>query len=179
MPSLDASQDREAAQLMLVAQEYLRRGDPSGIREVVMSETTAAFLRGRLTAEDWSKVTKGADLASAAIRLASIEDVLRAAGQDRALYRACRMYFARSSTAADDVRGRTCSDWFHIMLRDSIAHNEPIGQAKAVQDQRYEARQRCIAGLTFGQAHDRLRRTEADLMGVLAANGVRLPVVER
>jgi hypothetical protein len=173
------AQKRELAQLMLMAQEYLRRADPSGLRDVVMSDTTAAFLRGRLTAEDWSKVTKGADLASAAIRLASIEDVLRAVGQDRALYRDCRLYFAKCSKAADDARGRTCSDWFHIMLRDSIAHNEPTGQPKTVQDQRYEARQQCIAELTFGEAHDRLRRTEADLMGVLTANGVTLPSVER
>lgn len=178
--ALTDPQKRELAQLMLVAREYLRPAEPGAIGAVGLSETKSAFAAGRLTAADWEQVTKGAHLASAAIRLACMDDVLSTTPAGRDLYRECRAYFRkRNAPIADDVRGRTPSEWFHVMLRDSIAHEEPHQPAAtSTQARRYDARQRCIEAATFGAAYARLRQTEQELAGALAANGVVLPVVE-
>ncbi len=160
---------------MLVAREYLRLADPRAIGDVGLSETKSAFTRGRLSAGDWSQVVKGAHLASAAIRLACIDDVLEQANTGRALYGECRAYFGSQKRfqPAADRRGCTCSVSFHIMLRDSVGHREP-----PPGEVRYEARQRCIEATPFSDAHARLRQTEQELAGVLSANGVVLPAVE-
>jgi hypothetical protein len=172
------SQKRELAQLMLVAREYLCLADPELIGNVGLSETKSAFTRGRLSADDWSQVMKGAHLASAAIRLACIDDVLKDTPAGRPLYRECRAFFQKKGAPlADDPRGSTCSEWFHVMLRDSIGHREPQ-QASGRQARRYEARQRCIESTSFGAAYARLRQTEQELAGTLAASGVILPAVE-
>jgi hypothetical protein len=49
MSPLNEFQKREVKQLMLVAREYLRSGEPTGFRDGVMSETKAAFMHGSLT----------------------------------------------------------------------------------------------------------------------------------
>lgn len=173
--ALTEPQQRELAQLLLVARAYLHLADPEAIGDVGLSETKRAFVCGHLNAADWSQVMKGAHLASAAIRLACIDDVLEEAHAGRVLYGECRAFFGAQKRfqPADAPRGSTCSEWFHIMLRDSIGHREP--QPGEV---RYEARQRCIEATTFGAAHARLRQTEHELADVLSANGVVLPVVE-
>jgi hypothetical protein len=66
-----------------------------------------------------------AHLSSAAIRLASIEEVLKDANVQNDSYRQCRDYFNGRDGDADDPRGSTPSEWLHVMLRDNAAHEEP------------------------------------------------------
>jgi hypothetical protein len=159
---------------MLVAQEYLRLGDPPMLsRDIKMGEAAEAVTRA--TAVEWSQTMLAAHLASTAIRLASIDHVLKTAKEARALYLACREYFRAKSCLADDARGHTCSQWFHVMLRDAVAHNEPRRGAPDKQNQRYQARQRCVEATTYDEAHDRLKQIAGELLEVLAAQGIVLP----
>ena len=177
--ALTESQKREVWQLILVAREYLRLGDPEHASGVGMSANKNTFMRGPTSPVAWSEVMKGAHLASAAIRLASIDEVLKRAGRGRPLYRECRAYFQKDSSGDDDPRGTSCSEWFHVMLRDSIAHNEPLeGVPGKHAHQRYEARQRCIEATLIGETYATLRQTEEDLAAVIASLGIVLPVVE-
>jgi hypothetical protein len=114
---------------------------------------------------------RAAHLASAAIRLASIDEVFDKANAGRGLYRECRGYFGRRTPIAEDPRGSSCSEWFHVMLRDAIAHIESPEEGAAHD----EARQRCIETTTFGEAHARLEQTADELAEVLAEKGIVLP----
>jgi len=176
--ALTESQKREVWQLILVAREYLRLGDPEHASGVGMSANKNTFMRGPISPVAWSEVMKAAHLASAAIRLASIDEVLKRAGKGRPLYGECRAYFQKDSSGDDDPRGTSCSEWLHVMLRDSIAHNEPLEGVPGKHTQRYEARQRCIEATLVGEAYARLRQTEEDLVAVIASLGIVLPVVE-
>lgn len=173
---LNEPQQREVTQLMLVAQEYLRLGQPPLMsRDTRMGDVGKPLARGTLTATEWSQTMSGAHLASAAIRLASIDHVLEAAKEPRPLYLACRAYFR--GDAELDPRGQTCSEWFHVMFRDAVAHNEPSRGASGKQHQRYEGRQRCVEATTYGEAHHRLKKTVDELLAVLEEHGVVLPSV--
>jgi hypothetical protein len=64
----------------------------------------------------------GAHISSAAIRLTSIEGVLEDAHNANPSYRRCRDYFnGKTSMPDNDLRGSTCSEWFHVRLRDNVA----------------------------------------------------------
>jgi hypothetical protein len=88
---------------------------------------------------------RAAHLASEAIRLASIDQVLHKAHETRLVYHECRPYFGRGGkTLPADPRGSACEEWFHVMLRDAVAHNEPPDEdTPEWLAARYEARQRC------------------------------------
>lgn len=175
---LDLSQKREIIQLLLVAREYLRVADPPATtHDIKMGQTAKALAKATLTEPEWSQTMIGAHLASAAVRLTSIDEVLKTAKEARPLYTNCRKYFFKNSCLADDLRGSTCSEWFHVMLRDAVAHNEPRPGAPDKQKRRFEARQQCIATTTFGDAHLRLRQTEENLSAIVTAYGVVVPAV--
>jgi len=95
---LSESQRRELAQLFLVAQVYLETASPEGEDcAMPLGATKDAFAPGtRLSPDDWSLAVRAAHLASAAIRLGSIDDVLRRANTGRELYGECRTYFGRA-----------------------------------------------------------------------------------
>ncbi len=177
----ERSAEARVAQLMLVAREYLRLADPpEEFWGINMGKTANAFTEPTLSASRWAQVLLGAHLASAAVRLATIDEVLEETTTGtRHCYSDCRAYFRRSSRRGTDTRGSTCSVWFHIMLRDAIGHGEPSGDAGEDPEQktRYEDRQRCIERTTFGEAHARLQQTANELEAVLAAHGIILPVV--
>ena len=175
---LDPSQKREITQLLLVAREYLHVADPpAASRDIKMGQTAKALAKATLTEPEWSQTMIGAHLASAAVRLTSIDEVLKTAKEARPLYTNCRKYFSKNSCLADDPRGSTCSEWFHVMLRDAVAHNEPRPGAPDKQKQRFKARQQCIEATTFGDAHLRLTQTEDDLSAIATAYGVIVPAV--
>jgi hypothetical protein len=171
---MDDEQKREVTQLMLVAREYLRLGNPPPEYEDTRMGESADALTGALDppASAWERTLIGAHLGSAAIRLASTEAVLTKGGIARPVYTACLKYFSpRNPSPGVDARGETCSEWFHVMLRDAVCHQEPPeGEAD-----RYAARQRCIEGATFAQAYERLQITMNDLLAVLRRLGITLP----
>jgi hypothetical protein len=176
---LGESQQRELAQLLLVAQVYLDLADPEGGEdEIPLGATKDAFVSGaRLSLDDWSRAQKAAHLASAAIRLASIDQVLDKAHEGRPVYQECRRYFGRGGkTLPADPRGSACEEWFHVMLRDAVAHNEPPDEDTpewlAV---RFEARQLSIEATPFDRALGCLRQTAKHLAGVMKGLGIVLP----
>ena len=144
--ALIPDQKREIAQLMFVARHYLLHlASAAPQRSMPMGATKDKFkLAGALARSTRSDTIVNAYLASAAIRLASVDDVLCAAGLPRTAYQECRKYFARSANATRDARGSTCSEWFHIMLRDAIGHAEPDQSPTVEQKKRYRDRQNCI-----------------------------------
>lgn len=169
--TLGESQQREINQFLLVARKYLELGDPGHEAGAVgLSATKDAFRSGAcVSVAEWALTMKAAHLASAAIRLTSIDEVLARANERRALYRECREYFGKDLPIIDP-RGSSCSEWFHVMLRDAVAHNEPLGERAP----RYKARQRCIETTTFGDAHSRLERAANELAELLAQKGIVL-----
>ena len=74
-------------------------------------------------------------------------------------------------------KGNTCSEWFHIMFRDSIGHRERDATPDAIQETRYADRQDCIERTSFRFAHKRLQQTADELVRVLKAEGITLPSV--
>jgi hypothetical protein len=177
--ALGESQRRELVQLFLVAQVYLEMVGPEGEEcTIPLGATKDAFVSGaRLSLDDWSRAMKAAHLASAAIRLSSIDQVLDKGHHGRSVYQECRRYFGRGGkTMPADPRGSACEGWFHVMLRDAVAHNEPpdvdTPEWLAV---RFEARQLSIEATPFGHALSRLRQTAEHLAGILKGIGIELP----
>jgi hypothetical protein len=110
----------------------------------------------------------GAHLASAASRLASVEDVLDKACCNRTSYRECRQHFSSSKKALrSDSRGSTCSEWFHIMLRDGVGHHETPEAPSEEHERRYRARQTCLESTTFREAYSKLVEIAGGLEGVM------------
>jgi hypothetical protein len=167
---------------MLVAFEYLRlSASPLEYADIEMGKTAGAFSNAMLDAAEWSQTMMAANLASAAVRLASADEIiekdLRAA---RSVYSDCRTYFHRNpkKRSPDDDRGRTCSTWFHVMLRDAIAHRELEETPDPDLEKRYEDRHLCITRTTFGQAHSNLLETANDLSGDITALGIVVPGIQ-
>jgi hypothetical protein len=115
-----------------VAQAYLPLADPEDEDgRIRLSESKDAFAPGaRVSLAEWSRTMKGAHLASAAIRLASIDEVLDRANDGRALYQECRKYFRTGTTIADDPPGSSCPVWFHVIAPAScnrLVRTIPLG----------------------------------------------------
>src|SRR5215470_14998392 len=117
---------------MLIAEEYLKLASPAqGEVTETLGMTKESFMPGAAVTENIRELTiVGAHLSSAAIRLASIEDVLRESGNAAPSYSECRAYYGGAERLGekqldDDPRGQGCSEWFHVMLRDNAAHKEP------------------------------------------------------
>ena len=179
--ALSSEHGRELAQLLLVAREYLARADPpAALRGIRMGDSALAFGRATLTPGEWDQTLFSAHLASAAVRLASIEAVLKKAGVGRTTYTECLLYFSRNPPPlpARDRRGQECSEWFHVMLRDAVAHEEPQPSAPGKARSRYETRQAVTQETTLGAAHAQLRQTADDLAVLLGAHRIVIPSVE-
>jgi hypothetical protein len=148
---LSSEQRREINQLLFVARHYLRVVSKSALRtKTKMGVTKAAFEPGRSVPKSTRRRTIAvANLASAAFRLTAIEEIL-----STSRFRECRDYF--NGKRSTDHRGSTCSEWFHIMLRDSVGHSEP-SPASNTKAQRYLARQSCIEETSLPRAHTQLR----------------------
>ena len=117
-----------------MARVYLDLADPEGEDDSIpLGATSTPSRRGaHLRIDDWAQAVRVAHLASAAIRLASIDQVLDKAHKGRSVYHECRRYFWKdSSIIPDDPHGSSCSEWFQVMLRYAIAHNEPSDEGAA------------------------------------------------
>lgn len=165
---LSPEHQRQIAQFMFVVEHYL------ALAASAQDETTETFGMAKddfmpgmpLTERREHLIRIGANLSSAAIRLTSIEDVLRDAGVANASYVACRRYFSNAD-GAGDVRGSTASEWLHVMLRDNAAHEEPSQSPVSVIGQRRRARQDCLEAITFAEAFMRLRQIASSLREAL------------
>lgn len=179
--ALSQPQKREAAQLLLVAREYLELATPpAAMRDTRMSANADAFTKTTVTNSEWSQTMLVAHLASAAVRLASIDAVLKKGGVGRTTYIECLTYFSRNPPLlpARDDRAQVCSEWFHVMLRDAIAHEEPQPSAPDEEQSRYETRQNVIEETTLGAAYAQLRQTADELAVHLGGYGIVPPSVE-
>ena len=177
---------RELRQLMFVAFHYLDLASEAVVTKhsaVTFGSLADKFpLSGELEEPLRERTLLSANLTSAAMRLASVDHVLRKAGDgSRRVHKDCSNYFSGDKDDIPDLRERP--EWFHIMLRDVIGHAEPDDsendQAASQEDpsnetkralkerrknERYEARAKYFAGTTLGWAHSRLRLTAAQLM---------------
>jgi len=174
---LNEFQRREVVQLILVAREYLLLAKPPKESESLnLSHAIPAFTKATLSSSEWSQTMTGAHLASSAVRLASADELLeKTRTGSRHVYTECRAYFRKWSKSPQNIRGSTCSEWFHIMLRDAIGHREGDTTEDIEQTNRYDQRQRCIEQTSFLAAHARLQRTVDELVTVLVAVGIPLP----
>jgi len=150
---------------MLVARDYLRLARRAAGQHAHLGSTKAGSASGPAV----STVTRrdimlGAHLASAAIRLASIDAVLSAANAGRLEYRDCRAFFRGSPQFVDsDSRASRPSEWFHVMLRDNATHEEPGPPSLNPKRRRWEIRQRLVERITFARAHAQLSLIADDL----------------
>jgi hypothetical protein len=173
---------REIAQLMFVADEYLRLAAPSAGIHKRFSETVSDFASGHPVSKETQDLIKlGAHLASAAIRLASIDAVLKQAGVGRPVYLACLAYFNDKSFKKErlqdaDPRANTVSDWYHVMLRDNATHQEPPRSASEPVKRRWGIRQKFVPETTPAQAHAQLTHIAGELLQQLKdTHGLVLP----
>lgn len=171
MPLTDAHR-RQLSQFALIADGYLRLATDCAQIPDTFGMTKAAFLPSATLTDDVRRLAMlSAHLSSAAIRLASIDEVLKWAGFSRATYHECRDYFGRNpSTTIADTRGESCSEWLHIMLRDNAAHEEPPLTHPGLEQQRRRKRQDCIEMLTFADVHSRLSMIATELREHLRVN---------
>jgi hypothetical protein len=114
---------RQIAQFMLIAEHYLSLAGPAAHERETLGMTKHVFMPSNpVTAASVKLAIVGAHISSAAIRLTSIEGVLEDAHNANPSYRRCRDYFnGKTSMPDNDLRGSTCSEWFHVRLRDNVA----------------------------------------------------------
>ena len=178
---LSPAQQREAAQLLLVAQQYLRlAAPPPDAREETLGATTEAWTRTVLTGPEWRHTVRTAHLASAAVRLTALDELLEETQTGpRNAVSSCRAYFKAHSGTPGPL-ARHGAFWFHVLLRDAIGHPEPGATEPADPQQlaRYQERQRDIAATTWTDAIARLTTTTDALTAILRAAGVRLPTMD-
>jgi hypothetical protein len=165
--ALDPVHARQIAQFMLIAETYLDLSSPASAEtRETLGMTKYAFMPGSaLDPRTRALAILGAHISSAAIRLASVENVLERAGESMPHYRACRDYF--NGDGPDNLNGRTCSRWFHVMLRNNAAHEEPSRTHLGVREQRRRERQDCIEMTTFSEAHSKIRAIANELQSLV------------
>lgn len=152
-------QAREIRQLMFVAEWYLSQAEPARLETVrKLGDTAAEFMPGTMPSSEGQRLTfLAASLSSAAIRLATIDDVLRRdpIHDPRPAYVECVGYFGW--TSPDPAwTFPSCTEWLHVMLRDAIAHSEPPQDTgeNAQQAERRSERQSLIQQLRFSEAYE-------------------------
>jgi len=155
---LPAEHQRQIAQFMFIVEYYLSLAAPAQLETTeTLGMTKDDFMPGIPLTDRGRELTRiGAHLSSAAIRLASIEDVMKDAGVASSSYLACRKYFS-SADGGEDSRGSTRSEWLHVMLLDNAAHEEPPQSPASVVGQRRRARQDCLESMSFARAFTQLR----------------------
>jgi hypothetical protein len=117
----------------------------------------------------------GAHLSSTAIRLATVEKVLNRAGMATDAYKACKAYFyCRDGREPRKVTFPDYRKCLHVLLRDSIGHQEPDETDDREKAKRWRERQRRLKTLTFIDAYRTLKRIDGSLREYLAEKRVRL-----
>jgi hypothetical protein len=154
---LPPEHQRQIAQFMFIAEHYLQLAEPAERESIeTLGMTKDDFLPGSPLTEMTQRLTPiGAHVSSAAIRLASIEEVLKDADVQNDSYRECRDYF--NGRGEDDLRGSKPSEWLHVMLRDNAAHEEPSAAPASTVGRRRRARQDCLEAMTFAVAFVQVR----------------------
>jgi hypothetical protein len=173
-------QRREAAQLLLVTREYLQlAAPPPDAHEATLGATTEAWTRPILTGREWRHTVRTAHLASAAVRLTALDELLEETQTGpRNAVSSCRAYFKANSRTPGPL-ARHAAFWFHVLLRDAIGHPEP-GATELDDPQqlaRYQERHHDIAATTWADAIARLTSTTDALTAILTVAGVRLPTI--
>jgi hypothetical protein len=180
MMPLSPMQQREAAQLLLVAQEYLRlAAPPPEARAQVLGGTTDAWTRAALTDPEWRHTVRTAHLASAAVRLAALDELLEETQTGtRNAFSSCRAYFKVHSGTPGPLAAYGAR-WFHVLLRDAIGHPEPGAEQPDDPQQlaRYRERQRHIETTTWDDAVAWLSATTRELSATLKAVAVPVPTL--
>lgn len=170
---------RQIAQFMLIAQHYLSLAAPAGKEGVeTLGMTKHDFMPGApINERTRGLAIIGAHISSAAIRLASVEEILTSANEPNLPYVECRAYFrGEASPQDDDPRASTCSEWFHVMLRDNAAHEEPPSAPTGRRAKRWRIRQNCLENTTFAQAYLRVCEIANSLRTLLTQeHGLSLP----
>jgi hypothetical protein len=180
--ALDVEQKREISQLMLVAFHYLRRAtDAQNYATTKLGHTKDTFpLAGTLDDESRKLTVLGADLASAAIRLASTDEILERAACGRGVYSPCRKYFGPTNIP-QRVDLHQHPEWFHILFRDAVGHAEPPDQSPQAKptllehEWRYLDRQNLIEATVFAEAYDRLHKIADELKTHVKKHRIGVP----
>jgi len=176
--TLSKNQRREIRQLMYTASYYLRSASPAKKeRTCKLGETAFAFEQGAVPDRSVRHlVLLGAHLSTTAIRLATVEKVLNKAGIPTPAYKACKAYFYyRGKKAPRDSRFPICASSLHILLRDSIGHEEPPETDSDERVKRWAERERQIRRLTFADAYNTLAQIDHTLRACLQAeHGIEL-----
>lgn len=167
---LGTDEKRQIAQFLIIAEHYLELGAAAQQLSQTMGDSKARFMDpSRITSADCSLAITGAHLSSAAIRLASIEDVLDDAGVGDPSFVSCRAYFSgATSIANNDPRASTCSEWLHVLMRDNAGHAEPPTHSSRLRDIRRCERQSFLLGLTLANAYAKLREIATSIRDRLA-----------
>ena len=145
---------RQLFQLMCAAEAYLLRASKSiwGREDLPQWSTQFDYMPGYTPNDEaHQRLLLGADLASAAIRLWTIEEVL--GGRH---FKEIRSYFNGDDTPnRKDLRNEATRDnWLHAMLRDNVCHAEthrpddPIAKWK-LKKRRWQARRIALESLSF------------------------------
>jgi len=178
--ALSDPQRREAAQLLLVAGEYLKlAAPPPDASEDPLGAATEAWTRAALTDPEWRHTIRTAHLSSAAVRLTALDELLEETQTGpRNAVSSCRAYFKANSSTPGPL-ARHAAFWFHVLLRDAIGHPEPGATPPADPQQlaRYQERNHGIAATTWADAIARLTTTTDTLTAILMMAGVRLPTI--
>ena len=149
--SLHPKQQREIRQLMYVARHYLRCASQAKRERLqTLGDTASDFRSGILPSQKTRRLALlGAHLSSAAVRLATVEKILYKAKVPTDAYKVVEAYFYDLSGSEFPAP----SECLHILLRDSIAHQEPPEGSGCTKPQRWEERQRSIERLSFPDAY--------------------------
>ena len=168
---------RQIAQFMVIVQHYLDLASPAKAeREETLGMTKDSYLPGATATESTRQLTIiGAHLSSAAIRLASIEDVLKNAKVANRSYLECRAYFDGQGDLSDSEAWARMPKWFHVMLRDNAAHEEPPVAPEGKKARRRRARQTYIENTTFADAYTMVHAIATELFEVLRARHEVVP----
>src|SRR5262245_8130937 len=112
------------------------------------------------TSDDYEGLFLSADLASAAVRMWTIEE-----RTDKSHYAKVEGYFGGADVPTEDILNHALNGaWLHGMMRDNIGHIETHGVTgvadwKVRMQNRRMDRLRTLGSLTFGQVYNSLRRT--------------------
>jgi hypothetical protein len=155
---------REVQQLWAVALHYLRKSEGLENERRTYKDFLAVFRNAKVPKDDLVVLARSADLDSAAIRLASLDELLNG-GMEAVRNRA----YPKN---VDFRRAGLPAGYMHVFLRDAVAHAEPVeGVHKATftQRQKWLAEQTLAASWKgVAAARERLQKEVEELCGSAA-----------
>ena len=165
--ALQAEHKRQIAQFLLIIDHYIGASARAATSGSMFSLMKAEFYHPKTILPEFLELTiVSAHMSSAAIRLNTIEEVLKEAGHIRPVYRDARKYYGGSpAMATGDPRGTTCSQWLHVMLRDNAGHEEPVAPVVAgdFRRERWRERQDLLLTLRFNQVYEKLNEIATEM----------------